>query len=159
MTRSSRWICWLRVGWAMNNLSAACVKVPASATATKYRRCRSSRPCKDVQRWNLPDGWVISRKPAHPALVSEADFIAAQDISAARGPAPGMGLTGSRKRRYLLAGLLVCGGCGRRRCSPPSPPSPPGRRRCTPTRAARWACPPFEPDSSARFFARHLVGR
>jgi len=43
---------------------------------------------KTVQRWNLPDGWVISNRPAHPALVSEADFIAAQDISAARGPAP-----------------------------------------------------------------------
>ena len=69
---------------------------------------------KPVQRWNLPDGWVISRKPAHPALVSEADFIAAQDISAARGPVPGMGLTAPQKRRYLLAGLLICGGCGRR---------------------------------------------
>ncbi len=69
---------------------------------------------KQVQRWNLPDGWVISRKPAHPALVSDADFIAAQDISAARGPAPGIGLTAPRKRRYLLAGLLICGGCGRR---------------------------------------------
>ena len=43
---------------------------------------------KPVQRWNPPDGWVISSKPAHPALVSEADFIAAQDISASRGPAP-----------------------------------------------------------------------
>ena len=43
---------------------------------------------KTVQRWNLPDGWVISNRPAHPALVSEAGFIAAQDISAARGPAP-----------------------------------------------------------------------
>jgi site-specific DNA recombinase len=32
---------------------------------------------RPVQRWNLPDGWVISRKPAHPALVSEAGFIAA----------------------------------------------------------------------------------
>jgi len=32
---------------------------------------------KQVQRWNLPEGWVISRHPAHPALVSEADFIAA----------------------------------------------------------------------------------
>ena len=42
---SSRRICWLRVGWAMNNRSAARVKVPASATATRYRRCRSSRPC------------------------------------------------------------------------------------------------------------------
>ncbi|MDQ2876253.1 MAG: recombinase family protein, partial [Actinomycetota bacterium] len=41
-----------------------------------------------VQRWNLPDGWVISARPAHPALVSEADFAAAQGISAARGPAP-----------------------------------------------------------------------
>ena len=29
---------------------------------------------KSVQRWNLPDGWVISRRPAHEALVSEADF-------------------------------------------------------------------------------------
>jgi hypothetical protein len=27
-------------------------------------------------------GWVISRHPAHPALVSEADYIAAQEISA-----------------------------------------------------------------------------
>jgi len=68
---------------------------------------------KSVQRWNLPDGWVISRKPAHPALVSEADFIAAQDISAARGPAPGGRLTAPQKRCYLLAGMLVCGGCGR----------------------------------------------
>jgi len=23
---------------------------------------------RQVQRWNLPEGWVISRKPAHPAL-------------------------------------------------------------------------------------------
>ena len=43
---------------------------------------------KDVQRWNLPDGWVISTRPAHEALVSEAGFIAAQDIHAARGPSP-----------------------------------------------------------------------
>jgi hypothetical protein len=61
-----------------------------------------------VQRWNLPEGWVISRHPAHAALVSEADFIAAQDAAAPRGPAgPGV-------RRYLLAGLLACGRCGRR---------------------------------------------
>jgi hypothetical protein len=32
---SSRRICWLSVGWAMNICSAACVNVPASATATK----------------------------------------------------------------------------------------------------------------------------
>jgi site-specific DNA recombinase len=63
---------------------------------------------RPVQRWNLPAGWVISHRPAHPALVSEADFIAAQDASAPRGPA------GPATRRYLLAGLLRCGACGRR---------------------------------------------
>ncbi len=63
---------------------------------------------KQVQRWNLPAGWVISTRPAHPALVSEAEFIAAQDASAPRGPA------GPATRRYLLAGLLRCGMCGRR---------------------------------------------
>src|SRR5271157_1549716 len=62
---------------------------------------------RQVQRWNLPEGWVISKRPAHPALVSEADFIAAQDAAAPRGPA------GPAARRYLLAGLLACGRCGR----------------------------------------------
>ena len=42
---------------------------------------------KQVQRWNLPEGWVISRHPAHAALVSEADFIVVQDTAAPRGPA------------------------------------------------------------------------
>ena len=69
---------------------------------------------KDVQRWNLPDGWVISKKPAHPALVSEGDFIAVQGISAARGPAPRDGIGAPERRRYLLSGLLACGTCGRR---------------------------------------------
>jgi DNA invertase Pin-like site-specific DNA recombinase len=69
---------------------------------------------KSVQRWNLPDGWVISARPAHEALVSEADFIAAQDISAARGPEPRDEMSTPERRRYLLAGLLVCGTCGRR---------------------------------------------
>ena len=63
---------------------------------------------KQVQRWNLPEGWVISKHPAHAALVGEADFIAAQDMTAPRGPA------GPAVRRYLLAGLLACGRCGRR---------------------------------------------
>jgi DNA invertase Pin-like site-specific DNA recombinase len=69
---------------------------------------------RQVQRWNLPDGWVISARPAHPALVSEDDFIAAQGVSAARGPAPAGGPAVPGRRRYLLAGLLVCGTCGRR---------------------------------------------
>ncbi len=70
---------------------------------------------KGVQRWNLPDGWVISTRPAHPALVSEADFIAAQAVNAARGPVPrGDPAALEGQRRYLLAGLLTCGTCGRR---------------------------------------------
>ena len=35
-----------------------------------------------------PTGGSSPNRPAHPALVSEADFIAAQDINAARGPVP-----------------------------------------------------------------------
>jgi site-specific DNA recombinase len=54
---------------------------------------------KNVQRWNLPDGWVISRKPAHEALVSEADYIAAQDVNATRGPSPRADPAGPEKRR------------------------------------------------------------
>ena len=69
---------------------------------------------RSVQRWNLPDGWVISNRPAHEALVSEADFVAAQDVCAARGPSPGTGPGLPDKRRYLLSGLLTCGTCGRR---------------------------------------------
>jgi hypothetical protein len=69
---------------------------------------------KSVQRWNLPDGWVISARPAHPALVSEADFIAAQGIGAARGPAPARDPAAPGTRQYLLAGLLACGTCARK---------------------------------------------
>ena len=86
---------------------------------------------KQVQRWNLPEGWVISRHPAHPALVSEADFIAAQDATAPRGPA------GPPTRRYLLAGLLACGQCGRRLESAWSNGKPAYRCRHGHTSAAR----------------------
>lgn len=71
---------------------------------------------RDVMRWNVPEDWVISSKPAHPALVSETDFVAAQSIRAPRETAPG--------RTYQLAGLLRCGLCERRmeshwaRCRP-----------------------------------------
>jgi site-specific DNA recombinase len=86
---------------------------------------------KQVQRWNLPEGWVISKHPAHTALVSEADFIAAQDTAAPRGPA------GAATRRYLLAGLLACGRCGRRLESAWSNGSPAYRCRHGHTSATR----------------------
>ena len=62
---------------------------------------------RPVQRWNLPGGWVISARPAHPAIVTEADFIAAQDLAARRGPGSPAG------HHYLLAGLVRCGTCER----------------------------------------------
>lgn len=86
---------------------------------------------RDVQRWNLPAGWVISARPAHPALVSEAGYVAVQEISTPRGPA---GPTG---RRYLLAGLLRCGICGRRLESSWSNGKPTYRCRHGYTSAAR----------------------
>ena len=42
---------------------------------------------RQVQRWNLPEGWVISTHPAHAALVSEANFVKTQDTTTPRGPA------------------------------------------------------------------------
>ena len=58
--------------------------------------------------------WVISNQPVHQALVSEADYIAAQDVCAAPGPAPRAEVSSPERRRYLLAGIIVCGTCGRR---------------------------------------------
>ncbi len=65
---------------------------------------------RPVQRWNLPEGWVISARPAHPAIVTEADFIAAQDLAARGGPD---GPDSPAGHHYLLAGLVRCGTCGR----------------------------------------------
>ena len=59
---------------------------------------------KQRQRWNLPDGWVISRKPAHQALVSEADFIAAQDVKPPAARAPRVISPGREKRRTCCPG-------------------------------------------------------
>ncbi|MGA4538960.1 recombinase family protein [Uniformispora flossi] len=60
---------------------------------------------RDIQRRNTPDEWVISAKQAHPALISEADFVAAQNIRPDK-TAP--------EHTYLLARLLRCGHCRRR---------------------------------------------
>lgn len=49
-----------------------------------------SRPGRGkVLRWNTADQWVISKQLAHPALVSEADFVAAQHIDATPTPLEG----------------------------------------------------------------------
>jgi hypothetical protein len=61
-----------------------------------------------IRRANIKDQWVLSNAPAHPALVSEADFVAVQKISAVATPKAGP------PREHLLAGLVICDSCGRR---------------------------------------------
>jgi hypothetical protein len=106
-----------RIACALNEAGVPCPSVADPArnpyrTAAELADPRNvTLGHKRVQRWNQPDGWVISNRPAHPPLISEADFITAQDVSATRGPAP---QAGPVLRRYLLAGLLACGVCGRR---------------------------------------------
>jgi site-specific DNA recombinase len=114
---------------------------------------------KQVQRWNLPEGWVISRHPAHPALVSEADFIAAQDIGALRGPA------GQAARRYLWPGCSRAGGAGGGWNRPGPTASPPtGAATATPAppprpRPAEEHLHPRGPDPAAPRRPRHPRGR
>jgi site-specific DNA recombinase len=62
----------------------------------------------DGQRRTNPAEWAISRSKAHPALVSEADFVAARQVRTDRRNDEG------EVRRYVLAGLVMCGLCGRR---------------------------------------------
>ncbi|MGH3420124.1 MAG: recombinase family protein [Streptosporangiaceae bacterium] len=98
---------------------------------------------KSVQRWNLPGGWVISNRPAHPALISEADFVAVQDINAARRPVP----KGEPvPRLYLLARLLACGVCGRRMESAWTNGKP--AYRCRPGRTSAMAPDPARPKNT-----------
>jgi site-specific DNA recombinase len=68
-------------------------------------RATTTRP---IRRPNTKDQWVLSTGRAHPALISEADFVAVQKVSAVSGPRDG------GPRAYLLTGLVICGVCGRR---------------------------------------------
>lgn len=52
--------------------------------------------------------WAVSATAAHPALVTEAQLVAAQQMRAARPTGDG------EKRRHLLSGLVRCALCGRR---------------------------------------------
>ena len=136
-------------GWTLGTLTTI-LSNPRYTGRQVWNRQRTDRDLVDagdialghkpVQRWNLPDGWVISRKPAHPPLVSEADFIAAQDISAARGPVPGAGLTTPRRRhsppcraadlRWLRAADGIC--VVQRKARLPVPPRPHHRQQARP---------------------------
>jgi site-specific DNA recombinase len=74
-----------------------------------WNRQRSEHSGRDVRhRTNPSDVWTISKTIAHPPLVSEAEFVAAQQVRAARPTKDGS------PRSYRLAGLVECGLCGRR---------------------------------------------
>ena len=79
---------------------------------------------RQVQRWNLPEGWVISAHPAHPALVSEADFIAAQDTSAPARPGRPGGAPVPAGRAAGLRAVRAAAGIGlvQRQARLPVPP-------------------------------------
>ena len=59
-------------------------------------------------RVNSVQEWEVSERLSHTPLVDETTFIAVQRIRAARPTKSG------ETRRYALAGLVVCGECGRR---------------------------------------------
>ncbi|GAB1690846.1 recombinase family protein [Krasilnikovia sp. M28-CT-15] len=71
---------------------------------------KGSRPpgSKPTRTWNPRNQWEISPLDAHPALVSEADFLHVQRITALATPDDG------NLDRYRLTGPLICGLCGRR---------------------------------------------
>jgi site-specific DNA recombinase len=74
-----------------------------------WNRQRTEHSGREIARRSNPAGeWAISKAVAHPPLVSEADFVAAQQVRAARPTKDGSA------RRYVLAGLLECRLCGRR---------------------------------------------
>jgi site-specific DNA recombinase len=80
-------------------------------TRTDHQEARPGQRAttgRAIRRANTKDQWVLSTAPAHTALVSEADFVAAQKISAVATPKAGP------PREYLLAGLVICDRCGRR---------------------------------------------
>ena len=117
---------------------------------------------RQVQRWNLPEGWVISRHPAHPALVSEADFIAVQDVTAPRGPA-GPACAGTCWPGCWPAGVRAAAGSAWPTASPPTgaataTPAPPARnlagqehlRARGPDPAHRPPPPSFSPAAARR---------
>jgi len=103
-------------GWTLRTV-AAILANPRYTGRQVWNRQRTDHDPPDidgvastgpVQRWNTIEQWVISRRLAHPPLVSEEDFVAVQAVNAVPAPRDGA------NRAYLLTGLLICRLCGRR---------------------------------------------
>ena len=103
-------------GWTLRTV-AAILGNPRYTGRQVWNRQRADRDlvgagedvlgCTTVHRWNAAQKWVISATPAHPALVSEEDFVAAQAVNAVSEPHT------DEIHTYLLVGLLRCRICNR----------------------------------------------
>jgi site-specific DNA recombinase len=99
-------------GWTLRTV-AAILSNPRYTGRQVWNRQRTDHNPVDhqrseVHRWNPAEQWVVSKEMAHPALVSEEDFVTAQAIRCNPTPEDG------HARTFLLSGLLRCGHCGRR---------------------------------------------
>ena len=94
-------------GWALRTV-AVILANPRYTGRQVWDRQRTERPGERASGRSGPAGWTISTTMAHPALISEAEFVSAQRVRAARPASDG------RPRRYLLSGLVQCALCGRR---------------------------------------------
>ncbi len=100
--------------WRQRTVAAIVANPRYTGRQVWNRQQTNRRPTDDVvpgvagvRRLAASDQWAISDKPTHEALVSEADFVAAQKITA------GAQAAGGSRRTYLLTGLLRCAACGR----------------------------------------------
>jgi len=91
-------------GWNLRSV-AVILANPRYTGREVWRRNQCTTP--GGGRRMSPAEWAISASLAHPALVGAADFVAVQQIRAARVDDDGV------VRRYLLAGLIRYGLCGR----------------------------------------------
>jgi site-specific DNA recombinase len=99
-------------GWTVRSVAA----ILASPRYTGYQVWNRQRTDRDqaeasslnaelasVHRWNSSGAWAISRQPAHQALISDSDFIAAQTVRV--DPQADT----DEDRHYLLVGLTAAG--------------------------------------------------
>jgi hypothetical protein len=95
-------------GWPLRTV-AVILANPRYTGRQVWDRQRTGRDSDRLSHRSAPAGdWVISASAVHPALVSEAQFVAAQRVRAARPTGDGA------RREYPLSGLVRCAVCGRR---------------------------------------------
>lgn len=91
-------------GWNLRSVTV----ILANPRYTGRQVWSRQRSVPGAGRSTVAGEWAVSRAMSHPALISEADFIAVQQCRAARRCENGA------RRDYMLAGLVQCRVCGRR---------------------------------------------